>query len=327
MTSNGIRAGAIDTHAHVYPGAYLARLEQIGVDPATTAIARNLHADCTETDIQRRLDWMDRAGVAMQVLAVTPQLPAGPDGASSLEAARMINDEYARLVAEHPGRFLAYAALPIPHVAEALTEMARALEELGMVGVSVTTVLREQTSLVDPRLDELWQELDDRGAVVNIHPTGSGCHSPMITDHQLEWVNGAPVEDATATLQLLKADIPRRYPNVRFHIAHLGGDLPFLAQRIQDNYEDWHAFPASPRDTLRGIWFDAANFHEPSLRLAVETYGAERIIAGSDHPYFQDEKYLRAFEYIRTSKLDGRDISRILRENAEGLYRPAATKT
>ena len=53
-------------------------------------------------------------------------------------------------------------------------------------------------------------------------------------------------EDAIATLHLLKADIPHKYPNIRFHIAHLGGDLAFLAQRIEDNYEDWDSFEHSP---------------------------------------------------------------------------------
>lgn len=54
-----------------------------------------------------RLEWMDRAGVAAQVLAVTPQSPSTlDDAAGSHEAARWINDLYARIVAEHPGRFL-----------------------------------------------------------------------------------------------------------------------------------------------------------------------------------------------------------------------------
>ncbi len=59
------------------------------------------------------------------------------------------------------------------------------------------------------------------------------------------------MEDATAVLQLLKEDIPNRYPHIRFHIAHLGGDVPFLTQRIEDNFEDWSAFPHSPAQTLR----------------------------------------------------------------------------
>lgn len=328
MTDSGSDSArpAIDTHAHVYPAAYLDRLEQIGVRPETTKIARGLRADSTDEDLGTRLSWMDRAEVEKQILAVTPQAPAGPEAASSLDAARMINDEYARIVRTHPGRFLAYGALPLPHVDASLAEIPRIFDDLGCVGVSITTVLRGPVSVADERFEPVWQALDDRSAIVNIHATGSGALSPMITDHRLEWVNGAPVEDAIAVLQLLKAGIPNRYPHLRFHIAHLAGDLPFLAQRIEDNFEDWGAFPASPNRTLQGMWFDAANFHEPSLRLAAETLGADRILAGSDHPYFQDEKYVRAFSYIRDAALAPEHIEAILSGNADDLYHQPADR-
>lgn len=320
----GARATAIDTHAHVYPAWYLDRLEEIGVPPQSTGIARGLGADTTDHDLSTRFDWMDRAGVGLQVLAVTPQVPSGPDAASSLALARDINDGYARLVREHPDRFLAYGTLPLPHIEESLAEIPRMFDQLGMAGVSLTT-LAGGLSLASDQLSPVWEALDARGAVVNVHPTGCGARSPMITEHRLEWVNGAPVEDATATLHLLKADVPRRFPRLRFHIAHLGGDLPFLAQRIEDNYTDWSAFPASPNSTLRTMWFDAANFHTPSLRLASDTLGADRILAGSDHPYFQQEKYLRAFDYIRQAPLPAQDVEAMLAGNAAAIYGLGAT--
>ena len=311
---------AVDTHAHVYPAVYLDRLERIGVDPATTAVARNLRADSTDADIAERLRGMDLAGVAVQVLAVTPQSPGGTGPGPSLEAARWINDEYARLVTAYAPRFLAYGALPLPHVEAALAELPRIFDDLGFAGVSLPTVLPGGITPADPRFDPVWAALDARGAVVNLHATGAGARSDLIAGHGLAWVNGAPVEDATATLHLLKADIPRRYPHVRLHLAHLGGDLPFLARRLEDNYEDWGAFPESPHAALSRMWFDAANFHEPSLALAAETFGADRVMAGSDHPYFQGEKYRRAFAYLRASRLSGPDVRAVLADNARALY-------
>jgi len=311
---------AVDTHAHVYPAAYLDRLEAIGVDPSTTAVARGIAADSTDHDMTERLRGMDAAGVAVQVLAVTPQSPAGREPGSSLDAARWINDEYARLVAARPDRFLAYAALPLPHVDAALAELERVLREPGFVGVSFPTVLPDGRTPADPLFRPVWAALDARAAVVNLHATGSGVLSPLVAGHGLAWVNGAPVEDAVAVLHLLQADVPRQFPRVRLHVAHLAGDLPFLARRLEDNFEDWDAFPESPLGALRRMWFDAANFHEPSLALAVETLGADRILAGSDHPYFQGEKYLRAFEYIRSSRLRGAERDAVLAGNAQALY-------
>ncbi|AKK01914.1 amidohydrolase family protein [Corynebacterium epidermidicanis] len=304
---------AIDTHAHVYPERYLDMIEKAGVSPATTKIARGLGAYSTPEDISRRLRWMDEAGVEKQVLAVTPQVPP------TAEAATWINDEYARLIDAHPDRFLAYGALPLTDIAAAVAEVPEVFDR-GFVGVSLPTVLSGQNMIDDPAFDPLWVALDRAHAIVNIHPTGSGLCSHLVTSRHLEWVNGAPIEDATTVLALLKANIPARYPNITFHIAHLGGDLAFLFQRIEDNYADWNAFPASPQATLRGFYFDAANFYEPALRLAVEAFGASQILAGSDFPYFQEEKYVRAFDYVRGAKLDESVRAGILRQNATKLY-------
>lgn len=314
-------ARIIDTHAHVYPKAHLDAIEVLGADAASTRIARGMRADSIPEDMMLRLEWMDRAGVDAQVLSVMPQGAFGRDAAAVAEAARSVNDEYARVLETYPGRFFAYAHLPLPYADESIDEARRALSLSGFLGVSVPTVFPDGSMLSEPGLDDIWAELDRQGTIVNVHPTGQGARSPLISETGLAWVNGAPVEDATAVLHLLKADVPGRFPRIRFHIAHLGGDLAFLSQRLEDNFEDWNAFPSSPNAALKRMWFDAANFHEPSLRLAAETYGIDRIVAGSDHPYFQEEKYARAFDYIRTARLPADDVEAILSGNATALYR------
>jgi predicted TIM-barrel fold metal-dependent hydrolase len=314
------RPTAIDTHAHVFPSFYLDFLTQHGLSESEVGIARNLNADSTDEDLSKRLDWMDKAGVKAQIIAVTPQSPYLPESKYSAQAATMINDEYARILSEYPDRFYAYGALPLPHVEASVAEVERIFTETGFVGVSISTIIGDGMYLNDSRLDPVWEALNDKNAIVNIHPTGCGADSTMLANADLHWVNGAPVEDATATLQLLKADVPGRFPNITFHIAHLGGDLPFLTQRIEDNYEDWDAFPSSPRAQLKKMYFDAANFYEPSLRLAAETFGSTQIMGGSDFPYFQEEKYVRAFDYIRGSQLSSDEIEAILAGNATRLY-------
>ena len=66
--------------------------------------------------------------------------------------------------------------------------------------------------------------------------------------------------------------------------------------------------------------FDAANFYAPSLVLADTAFGTSQILAGSDDPYFQGEKYVRAFSYIRQVPLPEKTIEAILRNNAIQLY-------
>lgn len=173
----------------------------------------------------------------------------------------------------------------------------------------------------DEKFFKFWEALDKLNTIVYIHPTGKDACSPMVLDKELEWVVGAPIEDMLAVLHLLKSDIPHRLPNLKFHISHLGGGLGFQMQRIEDNYEDWDAFKHSPSKTLLDrFYFDSANFLEEALRLSVEVFGDDKILMGSDFPYFKDEKYTRAAQYIRDAKLDDEVKEKILRSNAERLY-------
>ena len=317
QSSSAEGAMRIDTHAHLWPVEYLDFLDKSGEH--ITEIARNIRATASPEDLKARFAMMDNAGVHKQVLSATPQLVQTADAATCLAGSRMINNNYADLVHRYPDRFMAYGAVPLPHVDEAIFKGRRCVEELGFCGIAISTLVAGKTIAADAFLP-FYAEMDRLGAVVYVHPTGCGALSPMITDFKLDWVVGAPFEDSLATLQLLKADIPHKYPNIKFHIAHLGGSLAFLMQRIEDNFSNWKAFPRSPTQELKKMWFDTANFHGPALRCMVDTLGADKLILGSDFPYFQDALYTRIVGYIEKSGLPPEMTRAIIDQNAHRLY-------
>lgn len=316
--SANVHAKWIDTHAHLWTVEYLDELERLGA--TDTKIARDLGATDSEQDMLARLQMMNNAGVRCQVLSATPQVPQWGDSTDCARLARMLNEVYARVIAKFPGRFAAYATVPLPHVEEAIIEARYAIEKLGFKGIAVNTLVQVKTSLADPKFRPFFAELNRLKVILYIHPTGCGANSSMISDFKLEWVVGAPVEDMLATLQLLKANIPHEFKDIRFHVAHLGGTLGFLMQRIEDNFTDWHAFQHSPWETLKGFWFDTANFHAPALQCTQQTFGHERLLLGSDFPYFRHEKYTRAVTYIEQSPLSKAAINDVLCNNAYKLY-------
>lgn len=80
-------------------------------------------------------------------------------------------------------------------------------------------------------------------------------------------------------------------------------------------------FNIDPYEVLnRQFWYDTANFHEPSLINTIDTFGKEKLMMGSDFPYFQDEKYTRGVDYIKNSDIDPDTIDGILRGNAIEFY-------
>jgi len=307
----------VDVHAHFWTDDYLDKVAPLG--KTDTAAQRGRGAG-DGAELAARLALMDRAGVGMQVLSASPQLPHGPDRAAAISAARYVNDQYADLVARHPGRFAAFASLPLPHLDASLAELARALDDLGMAGVAMTTTIMNRP-LVDSPAAQLFAELDRRGTVLYLHPAGNAACTPLISEHHGTWTVGAPVEDTISALHLITHGIPSRYPRMKILNSHLGGALPMLLQRM-DNGLPWEApeTPEPPSAAARRMWYDTVGHgHPPALRCAADSLGAGRLVLGTDFPYQNAAAYERAVSYITTSGLAPGDAGRILSANAQAL--------
>jgi len=307
----------IDVHAHFWTDAYLDKVAALGHND--TAGQRGMGAgDGAELDA--RLALMDRAGVAMQVLSASPQLPHGLDQAAAIDAARYVNDQYADLVARHPGRFAAFASLPLPHLDASFAELGRALDDLGMVGAAMTTTILDQ-ALVDSPAAQLFAELDRRGTVLYLHPAGNAACTPLIANYHGTWSVGAPVEDTISALHLITHGIPSRYPRMKVLNSHLGGALPMLLQRM-DNALAWEApeTPEKPSLAARRMWYDTVGHgYPPALRCAADSLGADRLVLGTDYPYQNGAAYERAVSYITTSGLAPDDTDRVMSGSAQTL--------
>jgi len=309
---------SVDVHAHFWTDAYLDQVAALG--KTDTAAQRGRGAG-DGAELEARLALMDRAGVDLQVLSAAPQLPHGPDRAAAVDAARYVNDQYAELAARHPGRFRAFASLPLPHIDAAAAELARALDQLGMVGVAMTTTIMGQP-LVDSPAAQLFAELDRRGSVLYLHPAGNAACTPLISQHHGTWSVGAPVEDTISALHLITHGIPSRYPQMKILNSHLGGALPMLLQRL-DNQLPWEApeTPEPPSAAARRMWYDTVGHgHPPALRCAADSFGAGRLVLGTDFPYENGAVFERAVSYITPSGLAPGDADRVLSANARALF-------
>ena len=227
----------IDVHAHYWTNEYLNLVAGLGKTDTDTQ--RGMGAGDGD-ELAARFKLMDRAGVDMQILSACPQMPYSTDRDAAVRVARFVNDQYAALVMAHPGRFRAFVATPMPDVEASIAEIARGLDELGMVGVCVNTTILNKP-LIDDAFMPIFEALDRRGAILYIHPAGNSCCTPLIADHHLTWQVGAPMEDTISIMQLITKGIPSRYPNIRIINSHLGGAMPMLMQRA-DKTERYFEF-------------------------------------------------------------------------------------
>jgi 6-methylsalicylate decarboxylase len=301
----------IDVHAHHFPARYIELMAQHG---------RELLAVLTGPDIEQRIHQMDEAQVDMQVLSPSNLMPYLEKETDACEAARILNDSYAELTHRLSHRLKAYVSLPLPHLDASLREMERGLDELGMAGITFGCSILNR-SVTDKQFEPLYEEMNRRGAVLFFHPMVNGICSPLITDFGLEGAAGTTIEDTVVVLHMVVRQIPHRYPNVKIIVPHLGGLIPMLLNRMDNQIASMQRdLPEKPSMTARRLWYDTVGHgSHAALRCACEAFGAEHLVTGSDYPVLLAyESYGKTFSYIREA-LDKLAAEQILQRSARTL--------
>jgi 6-methylsalicylate decarboxylase len=314
----------VDVHAHYFPKDYNAILMRIGgrslPEAARSLTARPMRDD-DASSIPTRLQQMDDAGVQMQVLSPAASPPYAEKEADAVAAARLINDSYAELAKTYPGRLAAFVSLPLPHIDAALREMERGLDQLGMLGVSMTCSCFDR-STAEAEFEPLYAEMNRRGAVLNYHPIQNGICSPFINDYKFTVAVGASLEDMAIVLHLIARRVPERYPRITYVVPHLGGMIPMQLERLDNQAPRQHPnLPEPPSVTARRFYYDTVGHGSPAALLcAWKAFGADHLVAGSDYPVLLAfETYKQTFHYIRECGLPAADVDQILNHNAQRL--------
>ncbi|MGI4827653.1 MAG: amidohydrolase family protein, partial [Janthinobacterium lividum] len=261
----------IDVHAHFYPPENEAQRQ---------ARLTAMHEACWLTkepphwDPETTLAYMDRAGIAMQMLSNIPK---------KLEMLRASNDYGASLVRRFPARFGLLTALPTDDPEAALAEVDRAYADLHTDGFAVTCRYND-VYLSDPKLDPLWAELDRRRAVVFAHPDA---YAPGVMGRPSALMEVA-FETARTFTDMLYAGTFRRFPNVRFVVAHCGGALPALSGRLLLlGNENWVPNPHQVTHTemqahLQSLFLDTAATCPTTIAAALAMTSYRQLVYGSD---------------------------------------------
>jgi aminocarboxymuconate-semialdehyde decarboxylase len=332
----------VDFHSHFYPPAYLDALKagrssvRVVVDadgnpvlhyPGDYNVAVQGHRD-----VAYRETVLERESVDVQVLTLTTPGTHVEAPARAVELARLVNDalaDAARRPGGHggpaghagpAGHFAALATLPLNDPAASAAELTRAVRELGMRGAMLFSNVNG-VALADPRYEPLWRAADQLEAVLFIHPTNPVGVEAM-TDYWLMPLVGFPMDTTLAAAKLVFAGVPDRYPRIRWVLGHLGGAIPYLAERLDRGYAAFKECRAHlsrrPSEVLRTFFFDTVNFDVAALRLAVEFAGACQLLAGSDYPH-QIGSIPAMLASLRALDLPARDRDLILGGNAARL--------
>jgi aminocarboxymuconate-semialdehyde decarboxylase len=320
----------IDFHNHYYPPAYLDALRsgpsvvRVTVDaegnpclhyPGDYNIAVRGHRD-----IDYRDSVLIEHGVDMQVLTLTTPGTHVESPAVAARLASLVNDAFAEVVREKRGRFQALATLPLNDPEASVKELQRACHELGFSGAMLFSNING-VALADQRFWPLYELANDLEAVLHIHPTSPAGVEAM-TDFWLMPLVGFPFDTTLAAAKLVFSGVPERFPRIRWVLSHLGGAIPYLAERLDRGFHAFRECRANiqrpPSEYLKRFYYDTVNFDAGALALALSFAGSDHLLAGSDYPH-QIGSLTLMLESIGALDIPEQDKANILGNNAARL--------
>jgi len=238
-------------------------------------------------DLAYREEVLDAHGVTMQVVTLTTPGTHVEEPKTAARLAALVNDEFKEAIESRGRHFTALATLPLNDPQASLQEFRRAVGELGMRGAMLFSNING-VALSDRRFWPIYEAANDAGAVLYIHPAHP-VNVDMMQEYWLMPLVGFLFDTTLAAASLVFAGVPERFPKIRWALCHLGGAIPYLAERLDRGF---HAFKdcranieREPSTYLKDFYFDTVNFNQGALKLAIDFAGADHVLAGSDYPH------------------------------------------
>jgi predicted TIM-barrel fold metal-dependent hydrolase len=305
----------IDAHTHFSPPKFLEFAERAEGRPfGLSPLYKSLPA---LTGVQARINLLDHNEIDINVLVPVPWIEGFHniyvDPALAAQAARLMNDELASVIAYHPTRLRGVAILPVVDPGAMVAELHRAVTQLGFVGAYVA-VSPTAKRLDHPDFEQLYKALVDLDATLWLHPSRSP-FVPDYTDEKLsqyyEWqLVGWPYDTTSAMFRIVFSGVFDRYPTIRIITHHHGAFIPLLAPRLGSNWPilETVGLPMPSKiskpyvEHFRNFYCDtaASGFAPKALELAVDFFGPEKVLFGSDVPFDVENGQIFISETLRS---------------------------
>jgi len=317
----------IDIHAHFVDPDYLEDLKRVlDLEISITEDGKTLmrHNGCTLAwtradmfDPDQRLRDMDRKGIDIRVQSVSTPNVYPWIGAEQIRVTRKVNDALARLCRAHPDRFVGLASLPLHDVDASLQEIDRTVGELGMKGLAIGSNVGGPP-LNDACFEPLWAKINALRLPVFEHPMFPKDTSDL-NEFELPLRVGFVFDTTLVATRLIYSGIFERYPDFPYILAHTGGALLMILERLDNGYR---LFPDCrkyinklPSEYAKRLYYDTCAFGAPPLMLAKEVVGSSQILFGTDDPFIGADD-----AHVTRLNISEADKRAILGGNAQKMF-------
>ena len=310
----------IDFHAHPVTESFRRAMDDLGID-----VLADDGFPLPKWSAEDHIAFMDEAGIDYTVLsAPTPHIYNG-DREKAAAAARAVNQETADIVKQYPDRFGFAGCLPLPDVEGSILEARYVLDELQAAGVKVPTNAYG-VYLGDPSLDPLMDVLNEKHALVIVHPCRARLRPENCITGGIAAIYEYPADTTRAVLNMTAHRVMTRWPEIRWVIPHCGSFLPYMLQRFTGVSGILASMgmmeTVDAKAEFEKLYFDIAGDPEPvGLDILRMTAADDHIVFGSDFPHSPAPVILAKKKHFdANAKYDG-IREKICKENGENLLK------
>src|SRR5205823_4960652 len=238
----------LDLHTHFYTEQFFQTIRDLpsefsfGTSPSGQTIisyrgARFFGVTPAMTDVSKRLEDMDRVGIDVEVISLSTPNVFFAGAEQQPAVARMINDSYAELIAIHPKRFKGFASIPMDAPGAALGELHRAIDELKLNGVILLSNIGGKP-LTSPEYRQFFAEANRMKLCILLHPMLPANADPF-REYVLGPIVGFKFDTTLAVARMCFDGMLKEFPDIRWIVAHLGGAVPYLIERMDNGWRDF----------------------------------------------------------------------------------------
>jgi len=276
-------------------------------------------------DPEARLEDMDKYGIDIQILSLTaPSVELVPPNEGVIWA-RRVNDYLVSVCQKYPKRFYAYATLPYQDVDNAVRELDRAYNDLGVKGIMMFSNINGKL-ITAPEFYPIYAKAEEYELPILIHP------APPLTADIMKMLKlpsglfGFVFDTTMAVISLIFQGVLEKYPKLKLIHSHLGGVVPYMVGRIDDCFDKYSEeygleLPKAPSVYYKEqVYDDSISYHLPAMRCCLDWLGPDHIMLGTDyaHPIGHIEEAIR---YIRDMRLSEEDTDKMLGGNAARVFK------
>jgi uncharacterized protein len=284
---------------------------------------------------ERRIGDMDEGGLNVQILSAhTPSVQNVP-GQEGIDLAYNLNRQLVEgPMASYPGRFQAFATLPLQSPEAAADELERSVLEDGFLG-ALTNGHIGKKYLDHPEFEPVLARAEALDVPIYLHPGYPAdevfqiYYSTTRSEYTEEFQDyifsgsgyGWHQEVLTQCIRMIVYGVFDRFPKLKIIVGHMGEGLPFYYERIVgDMGEPTENSLKKPIEQYfqENFWFTtSAFFQDELLHLLLKYISVDRVMFATDYPFASIKE---GTDWFRAVDLPREDKEKIAFRNAEKLF-------